>query len=510
MAQTRILKASARVEVAILDKDNKGGFKLNEQKVSIEFDSRISSNLKSVTVNKSLSEDAGTFSFVLAGREGEIITANSLVKIFFNDHLKMIGLVDTANVKYSGGESPSIISTISGRDLAKIFLEQKILMAPYLEASQLFFRVTDSQGKDRGAAKLRFNDTVTLRLNDIFATSGFNLQGAFRRIYEAAFLGGKENSKEVKSLYGELEDILGEQSVFRFADGEEFNKYFGSDFRFVSNNLPFDEFLPDFKSIIVEDVNILNIWKSVSHPPIIEMYFDTISKKQNVDVFHDFIGPQTAEQAFIGPPTATQDVGLRDPDLGSLVKGTDRFELIVRPNGIIDAGNRTHFTNLRGHRIGKELIDDLELSRTDANTYNSVYTMQSVLGSDEKHHTFIPARMNPESIVRYGHRKFTFNLRYLNFKKNQTIMSQIEENDVYIASMFFNDNERYSGTMTVNPDNDYRIGEKIYLDFPFKLEAYIQDVSDTFSYPEGLKSNITFTKGRKQSDIGLEFEKRWD
>ncbi len=480
---TRILKANARIEVDILDKDGAGGFELNKSNDSIQFDSRISSNLKSVTVNKSLSEDSGSFSFVVAGREGEIITPNSLVKIHFNDHLKMIGLVDTSSVKYQGGASPSIITTIAGRDLAKIFLEQQILMAPYLEASQIFFKITDSKGENKDPKKLRFSDTVTLRLNDIFVQGGFDLQDSFRRIYEAAFLGGKKDGKVVRSLYGELEDILDQDSVFRFADSNGFNKYFGSDFKFVSNNLPFDKFLPDFKSVIVEDVNILNIWKSVSHPPIIEMYFDTISKKQEVDLFNSD---------------------------GETVTGTDRFELIVRPNGIIDAGTRKHFTKLRGHFIDKELIDDMEMTRTDANTFNSVYTMQSLLGSDEKNHTFVPARMNPESIVRYGHKKFTFNLRYLNFKKNTNILSEIEENDEFVASMFFNDEKRYAGTMSVNPDNDYRIGEKIYSNFPFTFEAYIQDVSDVFTYPQHLKSNITFTKGRKLSEPGPQFDKRWD
>ena len=491
MARTRILKASARIEVAILDKDNKGGFELNKSNDTIEFDSRISSNLKKVSVSKSLSDDAGSFSFVVVGRDGEVITPNSLVKIHFNDHLKMIGLVDTANVKYQGGASPSIITTIAGRDLAKIFLEQKILMAPYLEASQSFVKVMNGNLEDLGSIKLRTDDIVTAKLSDVFLKAGFNLQESFRRIYETVFLGGKKGSKTVRSLYGELEDILGEKSVFRFADSNGFNKYFGSDFRFVSNNLPFDQFLPEFKSVIKEDVNILNIWKSVSHPPIIEMYFDTVSKKQNVELFNI--------------PELTTN-GLQS----ALVKGTDRFELIVRPNGIIDAGNRKHFTDLRGHFIDKELIDDMELSRTDANTFNSVYTMQSVFGSDEKNHSFVPARVNPESIIRHGHRKFTFNLRYLNFKSDTSILSQIEENDEFVASMFFDDYSRYSGMMSVNPDNDYRIGEKIYSSFPFMFEAYIQDTTDVFTYPEHLKSSITFTKGRKINEPGLEFEKRWD
>ncbi len=488
---TRILKASARIEVDILDKNNNGGFELNKSTDSIEFDSRITSNLKSVTVNKSLSEDAGSFSFAVAGREGEIITANSLVKIFFNDHLKMIGLVDTANVKYTGGASPSIISTISGRDLAKIFIEQKILMAPYLEASVSFMNVMNGKLETKQPVKLRTDDIVTAKLSDIFTNSGFGLQGAFSKIYEVVFLGGKKGSKSVRSLYGELIDILATQSVFRFADSNGFNKYFGDDFRFVSNNLPFDNFLPDFKSVVREDVNILNIWKSVSHPPIIEMYFDTVSKKQDVELFNI-------------PESITDGVQK------TTVKGMDKFELIVRPNGIIDSEDRKHFTDLRGHFIDKELIDDMELSRTDANTYNSVYTMQSLLGSDDKNHMFVTPRVNPESIVRFGHKKFTFNLRYLNFKNNTNIVNEIERNDKYVASMFFDDYSRYSGTMSVNPDNDYRIGEKLYSTFPFLFEAYIQDVSDAFTYPESLKSDITFTKGRKISEIGLEFEKRWD
>ncbi len=149
MAKARTLFPTPHVEVKInILREN--GFGLETQGGEFKFDNKIHKNLMSVMVNKSVGPEAGTFSMELSGAQYGIpskepdnpndeieITPQSIVQIFFNGTLKMIGLVDQVNVSISmAGGKPNLSTTIEGRDLTKQFIEQKLVMNEFVELSE--------------------------------------------------------------------------------------------------------------------------------------------------------------------------------------------------------------------------------------------------------------------------------------------------------------------------------------------------------------------------------------
>ncbi len=605
MPETIYPVTNVKVVINVLKED---GFGVDTQGHEFIFDSKIYKNLMSLTVNKSVGAQAGTFSMVLSGAHYGIaskepdrsndeleITPQSIVKIFFNETLKMIGLVDQVHVNISmGGGKPSLTTTIEGRDLVKQFIEQKLVMNEFVEVSE------SSQTNKRkevanarqGTQKFKFilpsmfvgllsdkwfteksefesfvikyigagsEATVTItgaklktkvvgggpddNLNLLFSSfptinslvdeitnnhsasyiasltgnqqissSEFsqekptkdediantavtiileqrkikkpNLQQSwYKFVFDVSFIGDAVD----ESLYGRIlrSDSPTDNVAFGFGDGASFADFFDIDFSMVSDNYLLDDPFIQFSSILTQDINILGLWNNLSFAPLVEIILDTYP-------------PEIEIQNFNNSDT--------------LIPGRNKLHLVVRQNPFIDDSERNirNFSRLPIHRITPGQLKSINITKTDANTYNVILVKPIIdLFKQTVDYLTVPS-INNESLVRHGYKYLEIMLRYLDVSDSEDnirdgAIQNMQAISNIMRDIYSEDYKKYSGTIEIHNMNDYRAGEKVLVKVPTVngerlMEFYIQSVNDNFSFPSQHITRLSVIRGQETTE----------
>ncbi len=458
------IEARVKIEIAVM---RERGFDFTSADI-IVFDSTLTKDITRVVTTNSLNA-AGTFSIDLAQIEAsEIITPQSLVKIFFNGNLEMIGLVDTAKgrVSIDGGGKPNLTTNISGRDLMKVFIETKFAFNEFAETV-----LRNELGEVGGAVWVKPSTILAeffLSTEDAEGRSSTPTKQneMYKAFYDVIFKGTATR----EGIYSQVKNISGNRTQFVFASGLSFGDLFGDSFNFVSDNFIFNGINIDPGVLTQEQSTLINIWKMFSVEPISEVYMDTVSKRMSVE---------TMRKDF------------------RTVKGKDRFELIARPHPFLKDGlGNPFFDRLPTHVIDRIQIREMQTNRTDQNTRNVIMLNPPVRIAQSIQSVFSVPGMNLESVIRHGTKFWNIDLRYFTpdiLSKNSRLLKKLAD-DFKDAYGF--DYEKFQLTATITPTNDIRIGEKVLFDIPAKREYYVEAVTKTFDYPKGFNFSLVCTRGQ--------------
>jgi len=475
-----------------------------------EFDNTLYKNLMRVSITKSVGPSAGTFTLELSGAHYGVaskqpdnpndeleITPQSIVKIFVNDTLKMIGLVDQTNVQIGmSGNKPTFRTTVEGRDLTKLFIEQKIMMNEFIEVSEALKKKERDGITDKKPRELLQFDAILPSIfigvlnNKWFTEIG---QGAdkkkkpipqqswYKFIFDAVYIG---KLGESEGLYKRiLKRGSGSDSVsFGFGDGASFADLFDTSFSMVSDKYLLKNPIIDFMSVLTADVNMLRMWDSVSFPPLVEIILDTYPP--NIEVQNFNTG-------------------------NTLIPGQNKLHLVVRENPFIDEDDRGNFSSIPIHRIDLAQVKNFNISKSDANTFNVIF-VKPVIDIFQQNIDFLttPAVDN-FSLVRHGYKYMEIMLRYYDLGQSdddkKTAIDQMQEVANRMIKIYGKDYKKYTGTIEIHNMNDYRAGERILVEVPTQsgkklMEFYIQSVNDEFVYNQGYTTRLNVIRGRETTE----------
>lgn len=508
------IPVEVRVEIFLLEENGPDP----TTKKKIEF-TNLTKDLVMVSVDKNLHDSAGTFSILLAPSvERDIaftITPMSFVRIYFNNRIKMMGFVD--NIVFRGGLSgkdPDESTYITGRDMSKLFIEQRPITSRALE--NISFLTQAQSGKEvslppsilffQKAAK----DLILVKQSKVFKILYDAIYGSEDAIYDrnVGFV-----TKRKRNVTSGVTDL-----TFSLGSGGPFSDFFDQDFRFVSNNFILNDVLFGLPGMFAEDVNIIDLWNTFAVPPIVELFYDTIPANTPIQTFNK-LGGEVGGISGEGTDNIYQATKLQDVD-------GDKFAMIARPNPLIDSDEFPHFRNLPFHVIDRGNLIDVEINKTDGNTKNWLYVDWPVYGGTFANTFQAKHSTNNESIIRHGLKPLPIHLKYIILgndnitsvrnQVNESIRNQVNEPDPkkknavvfakigkIISDAMLNvygiDYKLFSGVINVTTDNDYRIGEKIIIDFPKSMEFYIESVTDRYQYPSISTTTLMVTRGREVS-----------
>ena len=482
--------------------------------VSLGGNADPTSQLISVTTNKTIDAPAGTFSIVLAGDEWflpdntPILKPNDLVVIYMGYQAEnntvtlvdgstqiaandldtvMVGLIDTVTLDKNGGGNsfmPSVQTTITGRDFGKVLIKSMLKFYPQLGAGN-----TDGQ-------KFILTETGWLSLMKAFANDDV-LKGTPAKILDTIirFI--------LKPLVSSIWSVYDDNT--HSATGEDLTGYKPAT---IANMMRYtlaqtDFFIPFFLSAQQYEGSIWNLMSKVNLKPFTEMFIDTRDYFEACDRNGEMANSIVEEYSSADKQVDPETPGSWSSPVLFGTKDNATVLLTYRNTPFDDAS----WGKLRTHTVEDADIIHEKLSFSDNENYNLFWAGSTLTPfSDLRLKEVSPPVLNEENVTRYGLNPLEINVEGLQIDPSQdslkvTLEGLSKSLSEKLQQWFGSNIDHLSGSVTMRGKGSVKIGQR-FIHSSLNRDFYIEGVTQNFQVYGDWQTQVTLTRGKLLPPVG--------
>jgi hypothetical protein len=440
----------------------------------------------SVTTQKQMSAPAGAFTIQLVGDEWlQKLDTNDMVVIQMGyrtsegDNLNtvMVGLIDRVR-RTRTAETPSVSTTITGRDFGKVLIKSQLKFYPQLGSA------AQNEATDKAGEKFFLTDEGWITMMKFFTpdhivegTPAVMLDNIMRYILP------KLNTVEW-TVWDESQTT----PVPKKADIRQIIRY---------NLAKVDMFLPMVLTADQFEGAVWNLMERASPKPFTELFIDVREKDEawNAEGMNRVVN-ETIEQAS----DASKEIYPKD----SGWYPAERFNFGQDKSAVMVALRNTPFdkelwVQLYAHELDAVDVLSEDLSLSDDEHYNLFWAGTTInpLGLSLKEVS--PPLWNEVDVKRYGISPLEVEIEGLSMTptnaQHPTLLEGMSKAFSAKLKAWFENNHRYlNGSMQVRGKGSYKIGQRLIRE-GINREFYIEGVTQQFNVYTSFESTLMLTRG---------------
>ncbi|MDQ0719813.1 LysM repeat protein [Paenibacillus sp. W4I10] len=437
------------------------------------------SQVLSVTTQKTLDAPAGTMNIVLAGDKwfrSQLIMPNDLVvvqmgyKTIKGEELStvMVGLVD--RVRRTRSVDNGMTTSIQARDFGKVLIKSNIKFYPEISGGTDKFFLTENGW----LAMAKYFQSESIAKGSPAVILDVIMRFILPKLNSVKWTVWDEKKAEPVAKKVDVTNIL----------------------RYNFATVPV--FLPQFFTLDRYEGSLWNLMERTSTKPFTELFVDV---REPLEAWNPGTKPRVVNETIEQSSDQTK---------AKFPKGEGYYPFPRFPfgkdNSVVSVFLRnTPFSKdawdkLLTHEVTAEDVIDEDLSYSDDEHYNLFWAGTTInpFGFDLKR--VAPPVMNKSAVERYGLSPLEIEIEGLAIDPSKpedtTKLEQMSKAYTLKLKEWFENNHKFlNGSMTVRGKGSYKIGQKLQAPGIMK-EFYVESVTQTFNVFDGWTTTLQLTRGR--------------